>query len=371
MERRREALRACLAERVQEYRSGPGLVIIVVGAADTVDADRERDLGRRLRATLRETFADPGMVFAVAPDRCVVVARRHPGLALTVTTLAQVLAGDPLAVEADLRIWCEQPPASVGAVDAFLDDLVTKPAAGHRQGVLPAPADLIGVAEPVPEPARERAGGRAATILAAAAAIAVLVAGAGVSGLRETAAPRVALGSAQRSAADGLTHTTGVHGARGAGSLAANEDDVAALGFEYSDSLDDDHDGSVRLAPVQRERTAEDGGLSGADGAPGGPSAAAEAPREVVLVVLGVDLSVALEMIPADVQPIAVFLGVPGLDDLPENEIMIVLEGATPGDLCLLLDARDDATVVGDTPACGSSDPAATMGEPQGDVTLD
>lgn len=341
MEHRLEAL----GRRLGELRGGDH-VIVVVDAG--IWHDEHGDVPRRLRTTLRGVFADPGMIFPINEARFAVVARRHPGLALTVTTLAQSLATDPPMVGADVRIWCEQPPSSGQSINAFVLELATVRARGPRGGVVPPPSEFVGTAVDASArgvaPARSRFTG---SLAAAAAAVAVLVLGAGAAGLSERSATRAAWGGVLRAAGEERsTRTTGVQPrppqtAAPVGT-ASDQDPPGAPRDGASDTA---------VPTVASTTTGADQATAG-EGADGPGAGVRGADESVTLLVVGMDVAVALDMVPSSQQVARVMIGVPGPVGLPDIPVVVALQGSTPGALCTLLDARDDVIVVGDAPVC-------------------
>lgn len=82
---------------------------------------------------------------------------------------------------------------------------------------------------------------------------------------------------------------------------------------------------------------------------------AGDASQEVTVVVIGLDRAVALEHLPDEVTPAAVFSG----DALPDEfrrdlPVFVVAEGPIPPDVCALLAGRDDVTFLGETTGCAA-----------------
>lgn len=162
-------------------------VAVLVDVGSPTDADAACHAVRvATMLELRAHFPFVDAVAALSSTRYAVLARRHPGLAGTLTSLEHRLRGDSGRIDAVATVWCEELPDTPADVAVFVRGLRIKPRTEKQvdRGLLAAglPVEVLaGAAVAAGTPRRNRPGRWALRSAAAALGTAVMASAAGAT----------------------------------------------------------------------------------------------------------------------------------------------------------------------------------------------
>lgn len=226
-----------LGERISRRFRGPVApnithVIVIVDVGSPSDLDAASHAVRvATMVELRSHFPFVDAVAALSATRYAVLARRHPGLSGTITSLEARLRDDAGGLDTVAQLWCEELPDRAQDVAPFIRGLHVKPSRRRQEdrGALATglPVEVL-AAHATPgghfDRTRRRGGSWALRSAVAAVVTAVLMSGAGAAAAVGIASIRPVL--------DGLRANHSTEAARGAGepvALASSRADALAL----------------------------------------------------------------------------------------------------------------------------------------------